>query len=82
MVHLDMFDPTRWPQQPIIMALRLWLRNSTDVVCHATSQHGAYDPVPWRHIAIQALISNVTCICSCQCTIMHTNHQVVNIITT
>ena len=52
MVHLDMFDPTRRPQQPILMALRIWLRNRADVVGHATQQHGAYDPVPWRHIAI------------------------------
>ena len=34
MVHIDTFEPTRWPQQPI---LRLWLLNSADPVYHATS---------------------------------------------
>ena len=52
MVHLDTSDPTHQPQQPNIMALRLWLRNGADVIYHATSQHGAYDPVSWHHIII------------------------------
>ena len=34
------------------MALRLWLRNSADVVCHATSQHGLF-----RHIWPNTLAS-------------------------
>ena len=37
MVHLDTSDRTRWPQQPIFMALRLWLLNSADLVYHASS---------------------------------------------
>ena len=45
MVHIDIFDPTHRPQQPNIMALHIWLGNSTDLVCHVTSQHGAY-----RHV--------------------------------
>ena len=36
MVHIDTFDPTHWPEQPNIMALRLWLHNNADLVYHAT----------------------------------------------
>ena len=45
MVHIDTSDQARRPQQPIIIALCLWLRNSADIVYHANSQHGAY-----RHV--------------------------------
>ena len=77
MVHINTFDPTHWPRQSNIMALILWLHNSVDVICHATQQHGTYDPVPWNHIAIQALIGDVTCVCLCKCTNMYVNHQIV-----
>ena len=32
MVRIDTSDPKRRPQQPILMALRLWLPNSANVV--------------------------------------------------
>ena len=61
------------------MALCLWLRNSADLFCHATSISSnpspwrytqsslfAYDLMPRRHIAIQVLIGNASCIYSCQ----------------
>ena len=38
--------------------------------------------MPRCHIAIQALVGNVTRICICKYTIMYINHQIVNIINT
>ena len=60
MVHIDTSNPTRRPQQPNIITLRLWLRNSADVVGHATNnmciltrltQHVSLsNPLPWHCI--------------------------------
>ena len=72
-VHIDTSNPTC---------------NHVDRVYHATSISGnllswchnrpillAYDPIPRRHISIQALIGNVLYVCLCKCTITYITHQ-------